>query len=145
MRSQGLPSSFLPAHLGINYDPPSPRHSAGWLDAHGRLTEYPPPRSATYECTLLLLEGVRQSVYLPWSLLSPSICLLSLDLLTSVSLPHKRAMCSMLRVSAERDDGVSPSSHRPYCYQNTNTGELRFRALLSEVGVDRLELPGCLP
>src|SRR5829696_6430603 len=24
MRSQGLPSSFLPAHLGINYDPPSP-------------------------------------------------------------------------------------------------------------------------
>src|SRR5829696_1380233 len=25
MRSQGLPSSFLPAHLGINYSPPSPR------------------------------------------------------------------------------------------------------------------------
>src|SRR5215210_416720 len=24
MRSQGLPSSFLPAHLGINYDPPPP-------------------------------------------------------------------------------------------------------------------------
>src|SRR5688572_28368885 len=23
MRSQGLPSSFLPAHLGINYSPPS--------------------------------------------------------------------------------------------------------------------------
>src|SRR5215204_1892235 len=24
MRSQGLPFSFLPAHLGINYSPPSP-------------------------------------------------------------------------------------------------------------------------
>jgi hypothetical protein len=33
----------------------------------------------------------------------------------------------------------------PYCYQNTNTGELRFRALLSESGVDRLELARCLP
>src|SRR5215213_1264844 len=34
---------------------------------------------------------------------------------------------------------------RPYCYQNTNTGELRFRALLSESDVDRLELARCLP
>src|SRR5215211_4754742 len=52
----------------------------------------------------LLARGVRQSVYLPWSLLSPTICLLSLDLLRPVSLPHKRDMCSMLRVSVERVD-----------------------------------------
>jgi hypothetical protein len=37
--------------------------------------------------------------------------------------------------------------HAPplYCCQNTNTGELRFRALLSENGVDRLELARSLP
>jgi hypothetical protein len=33
----------------------------------------------------------------------------------------------------------------PYCCQITDTGELRFRALLSESGVDRLELARCLP
>ena len=33
----------------------------------------------------------------------------------------------------------------PYCCQTTNTGELRFRALLSESGVERLELARSLP
>ena len=35
-------------------------------------------------------------------------------------------------------------SESSYCCQTTNTGELRFRALLSESGVDRLELAKCL-
>jgi hypothetical protein len=47
--------------------------------------------------------------------LSPSVSIpihlaLSLDLLTLVSLPHKRDVCCMLRASSDRDDGSAPSS-----------------------------------
>jgi hypothetical protein len=47
--------------------------------------------------------------------------------------------------SASREAVCETETLSPYCYQNTNTGELRFRALLSESGVDRLELARSLP
>jgi hypothetical protein len=78
------------------------------------------------------------------------------DIVTKMKL-ERRARYSLFKL--ERHDGCAKRSHgRAHlmlvtlyesiavkidyriCCQTTNTGELRFRALLSESGVDRLEL-----
>src|SRR5215204_1307660 len=109
MRSQGLPSSFLPAHLGINYHPPSPSRfflcdgfmSAG-ISRCGRPARHPAnSRSSYWRC-----EVERLSPPVPAILIQ----LPSLDLLTSVSLPHRHDTCCMLR--GERRVLTRPSSHR---------------------------------
>src|SRR5215211_7046708 len=112
MRSQGLPSSFLPAHLGINYHPPPPRCPVRGLHVRAHLTRsrrsarrLVDPRFPCSKCEVELS-------YRPRSLPYPSSYVLSLNLLTSVSLPHERDMCSMLLASTERADGALPSSSR---------------------------------
>src|SRR5215212_1400194 len=101
MRSQGLPSSFLPAHLGINYDLPlplvvlrdgfipagtsqrSPRRSRRSA-RHCSARHFVDPHSSCSRCEVERLSpSVSISIHLA----------LSLDLLRTVSLPHKRVTC----------------------------------------------------
>jgi hypothetical protein len=61
-------------------------------------------------------------------------------------MPSSRALWQIpRRPHAAPLDKEEPRTPSPYCFQNTNTGELRFRALISESGVDRLELARSLP
>src|SRR5215204_560376 len=123
MRSQGLPSSFLPAHLGINY-PPSPLvvlcdgfMSAG-TSRRGRSARHCSARhpvNPRYSCSTYEVER-----------LSPSVCVsIHLGPFTRftedseftaqtcyVSQTSYVWMVWMLRASAERVYGALPSSWR---------------------------------
>src|SRR5215216_5189954 len=95
MRSQGLPSSLLPAHLGINYHPPSPLvalrdgfMSAGTSPRSRPARHLANPRSSCSRCGAERLSPPVSAI---------PIQLPSLDLLTLVSLPHIRDKCCMLR------------------------------------------------
>src|SRR5215218_5908059 len=105
MRSQGLPSSFLLAHLGINYHPlvvlSDGFVSAGIPQCSCRSARHlANPRSSCSK---------REVERLPPSVSVILIQVLSLGLLMLVSLPHERDMRSMLCASADRVDGGLPS------------------------------------
>jgi|SRR5215208_5539103 hypothetical protein len=138
MRSQGLPFPFYRYIWALTIHPPSPLAvlrdgftSAGISRRGSPARHLANPRSSCSRCGAECLSPPVSAIL---------IKLPSLDLLTSVSLPHRRDTCCMLRVSAERDDGVSPSSQRPYYSQTTNAGELRVCAMLTENGIRRVDL-----
>src|SRR5215213_3257252 len=108
MRSQGLPSSFLLAHLGINYHPPPPLVvlSDGFVSAGIPQCSR---RSARHLANPRSSCSRREVERLPPSVSAILIQVLSLGLLMLVSLPHERDMRSMLCASADRGDGGLPS------------------------------------
>src|SRR5215211_6200222 len=98
MRSQGLPPSFLPAHLGINYHPPLVVLRDGFMSA-GTSRRGRPARHLANPCSSCSKREVERLSPLVSTPLNPGpFTRITEDSeYTAQRLPHKGDTCCMLR------------------------------------------------